>query len=41
MVVENFFVSTFNSKLKLLLFVRKGLQKLTNLKHVWFDEEIL
>ena len=35
-----FFVSTFNSKLKLLLFVRKSLQKLTNLKHVWFDEEI-
>ncbi len=35
-----FFVSTFNSKLKLLLFLRKILQKFTNLKHVWFDENI-
>ncbi len=35
-----FFVSTFNSKLKLLLYLRKILQKFTNLKHVWLDEGI-
>ena len=34
------FVSSFNSKLKPLLFLRKILQKFTNLNHVWFDEDI-